>query len=317
MVDEKLADSKLKLKNFKLNKEGKNKSQEKATSMDNNSRVVFGGVTQRMDVDGGYNTANEPVETHAKTEINVVDESMIYRPATVLDTFEESMPSYEEPRGHYYEEDKVTLQSVQDNSNQKPDLRNARTELRNYSNDRHRNVDVNNFEIGSSKARTLKPENLNNVKEISLNVFNIDPVQIPRIIDTEGYISDSVRRVEDASGIAVLPFDVAQLLPQVEELKGHKIIYIKGNKYVTGITRVVSKGRLETFVEEIKGTIMRGQIFDQSLIETVSYNGKTFDTLKFNHYELSMLNSMFINIQFMVYEDSVGDIRMNVGGYAV
>lgn len=173
------------------------------------------------------------------------------------------------------------------------------------------------FDIASVQARKLKPKNISNVKEFDLNVFNVSPVTISRIVDTEGHISAAVRDIEDASGISVLPFPIAQLLPQVEELSGHKIMLIRGEKYVSGTTRIVNKGRFDTFVNKIKEEIMKGRIFDESLLEEVVYAGQSFVTMKFNHYELSMLNSMFINIQFLVYEDSLGDIRINVGGYTV
>lgn len=173
------------------------------------------------------------------------------------------------------------------------------------------------FEIAKVSSRKLKPQVSSQIREIGLNVYNVEPVVISRIVDTEGHISRAVKTIEDKSGIPVLPFEVARILPQVEELKEHKIFFIKGSKYVSGTTRIVSKGRLDKYVSKIKECIMCGQVFDESLIESVTYGGHDFETLKFNHYELGMLNSLFININFIVYEDAYGDVRINVGGYSI
>lgn len=174
-----------------------------------------------------------------------------------------------------------------------------------------------NFEIAKMSSRKLKPQVSSQIKEIGLNVYNVEPVTISRIVDTEGHISRAIKGVEDKSGIPVLPFEVARILPQVEELKEHKIFYIKGSKYVSGTTRIVNKGRLDKYVSKIKECIMCGQVFDESLLENVTFSGHDFETLKFNHYELGMLNSLFININFIVYEDAYGDLRINVGGYSI
>lgn len=295
-----VANSRSKLKNFKAEKA-------RAQAMaEEKVEIPVAKSTTRMDISKG--TANSVDLDYDLEATNA------YAPGNVIDTFDDFV---EEPVESSYIDESELIREPEPVKHAEPkhsSIINAREVLQ-----AKREADVNgaDFDIVSVQTRKLKPKNVTNVKEFELNVFNVKPVTISRIIDTEGQISAAVRDIEDASGISVLPFPIAQLLPQVEELSGHKIMMIRGEKYVSGTTRIVSKGRFDTYVTQIKEEIMKGRIYDESLLEEVTYAGQSFITMKFNHYELSMLNSMFINIQFLVYEDSLGDIRINVGGYTV
>ena len=55
-------------------------------------------------------------------------------------------------------------------------------------------------------------------------------------------------------------------------------------------------------------------IVDESVMKNIIVNGKTYRTIRFNHYELRILKSTLRNFGFICYEDLNGDIRINVGG---
>lgn len=169
----------------------------------------------------------------------------------------------------------------------------------------------------SISERTVKPVLSGNKREIKVGVIDIQPIKIPKIHDSEGLISSRIRKVEDKTGISVLPFGITGTLPQVESLADHDIVEIGGEKYSSGTTRVVNQKRLDAYVESIKNCIARGQAFEDSLLERQEVDGQIFDTMKFNIRELETLNSLFINIVMSIFEDETGDIKINVGGYYV
>ena len=307
-----VATSRKMLKNFKERKQQRESAPLEETAIQEEPLVKEPApkVTTRMDVSRGT----------ARREDSMIEESLqTYSAGNVIDDF-----GYEDDDEFLDATSKFNDEPIAYQPQYREPVRQPQVDRASVVNAREllhakKEAEVNGseFDIASVQARKLKPKNLSNVKEFELNVFNVKPVKISRIVDTEGHISASIRDIEDASGISVLPFPIAQLLPQVEELSGHKILKIRGERYVSGTTRIVNKGRFDSFVNSIKEEIMKGRIFDESLLEEVVYAGQSFVTMKFNHYELSMLNSMFINIQFLVYEDSLGDIRINVGGYSV
>lgn len=142
----------------------------------------------------------------------------------------------------------------------------------------------------------------------------VEPLRIEAIRDTEGYISAKVNRIEDKTGVSVIPFDLLGLLPQVVYIQGHEIIEVKGKKYVSGCTRKVNESLLYSYANKIENNILSGVEFDDSLMINCDFEGNRIETLKFNMKELSYLLAKFREMKPSVYTTRSGEYRINVGG---
>lgn len=146
---------------------------------------------------------------------------------------------------------------------------------------------------------------------------NVQALQIDTIRDEEGYICARVNRIEDETGIAVLPFNKIGLLPQVEYIQGHEMVFIYGDKYVTSVTRIINESALYQYVSKIEKCIVSGVEFDETLIIASDFKGERITTLRFNIKELAFIKAKFQQLPCTVYETSSGDMRLNVGGLYV
>ena len=170
---------------------------------------------------------------------------------------------------------------------------------------------------GNHNERTLIPQMSSGNRMLKRKILNEFPIEFGEIKDNYGKLSDRIDRLENEYNLSCLPFEFCNLLPQVTELKRHKIIEINGTKLLVGTERKVREAELKEYIQRIKTTIEEGEIFDDSLLEQKTLGGKTYTLLKFNSYELDTLNSVFLNIFFATYVTPSGDYRVNVGGQNV
>lgn len=170
---------------------------------------------------------------------------------------------------------------------------------------------------GNHNERTLIPQMSSGNRMLKRKILNEFPIEFGEIKDNYGKLSDRIDRLENEYNLSCLPFEFCNLLPQVTELKRHKIIEINGTKLLVGTERKVREAELKEYIQHIKTTIEEGEIFDDSLLEQKTLGGKTYTLLKFNSYELDTLNSVFLNIFFATYVTPNGDYRVNVGGQNV
>lgn len=142
----------------------------------------------------------------------------------------------------------------------------------------------------------------------------VEPLHIRAIRDTEGYIASKIDKIEDRTGVSVIPFDLLGLLPQVVYIKDHDIIKVRGKSYVTGTKRKVNETLLYAYADRIESSILSGVEFDDSLMVTCDFEGSRIETLKFNTKELSYLVSKFSEMNPSVYVTTSGEYRLNIGG---
>lgn len=212
----------------------------------------------------------------------------------------------------------VINKDVVDNKEPQDDYRsplvNTKTLLREQRKKDNREYNVN------SDFKYQQPEvhHSNDVKIINIPADrDVQPLHIDSIRDSKGYICDRINRIEDETGVSVLPFNKLGLLPQVEYIQGHEMITVYGDKYVTGNTRIVNENMLYQYVDKIERNIISGMEFDESLIVSSDFKNERITTLKFNIKELAFIKAKFQQLPCTVYETATGDIRINVGGMYV
>ncbi|WP_283693093.1 hypothetical protein [Clostridium perfringens] len=135
---------------------------------------------------------------------------------------------------------------------------------------------------------------------INLSALDVEAIELPKVMDEFGRISDKITAVEDRTGISVLPFELTGTSSLVAGLKDHKIIEIEGKKYSTSYKRIVNPQELDRVIGEVvaeASRILAESVSDPNcktrharvpLFCKKEYNGVVFPTLRLNEYETQL-----------------------------
>lgn len=173
---------------------------------------------------------------------------------------------------------------------------------------------VENFlDIGGIKRAV----NLSNVKEIQLDLLDVEALEVPEINDSKGYLSAKVREFMNTYNVSVVPLDALGFSSRVKALKDYQVTEMGGNRFASSANTTDNRSRVMAYANALRDKYANSGVVDESVMQNIVVNGKTYRTVKFNHYELRLLKSTLRNFGFICYEDLNGDIRVNIGGDSI
>lgn len=156
--------------------------------------------------------------------------------------------------------------------------------------------------------------NLSNVREIDLDLLDIEALEVPEINDSKGYLSGKVRDFMGTYNVSVVPLEALGFSNKVKVLRDYTITELGGKKFASSMNEAHDRQAVIEYANAIRDKYADSGVVDESVMKNIIVNGKTYRTIRFNHYELRILKSTLRNFGFICYEDLNGDIRINVGG---
>ena len=172
---------------------------------------------------------------------------------------------------------------------------------------------ANFLDVGGIKRAT----NLSNVKEIELELLDVEALEVPEINDSKGYLSSKVRDFMNTYNVSVVPLDALGFSSRVKSLRDYQLSEMGGKRFASSVNTTNDRSRVLNFANSLRDKYANSGVVDESVMQNIVVNGKTYRTVQFNHYELRLLKSTLRNFGFVCYEDLNGDIRVNIGGESI
>lgn len=157
-------------------------------------------------------------------------------------------------------------------------------------------------------------KNLTDVKEIQLDLVDIEPLEVPEINDSRGLLSGKVARFMKEYNLSVVPLKALGFSDRIKTLKEFTVAEFGGQRFAFKANHTNDRQAILQYAYSIRDKYASCGEVDESIMKDIIVEGKTYTTIRFNHYELSLLSSALRNFGFVCYEDLNGDIRINVGG---
>lgn len=130
---------------------------------------------------------------------------------------------------------------------------------------------------------------------VDYDLVDVEPVVVPVITDIHGRLSDRVEALEHETGLSVIPLEMANIAPEVESLKRHEIFDFMQERFA--FSPNIRNDVIAGWKEKITAHIASGLNFEENLVTSVTYDGKTYKTLSLSRVEWTMLLSMFRNFK--------------------
>lgn len=127
--------------------------------------------------------------------------------------------------------------------------------------------------------------------DVQVMYVDVDEVIIPQITDTHGRISDIVESIELDTGITAVPFEMANISPEIVRLQRHDIFKL-GNVFYA-MSKNPREKVIKQYVQRIIKTLSTGLPFTENLMVSVAYNDKVYRTLALSQVEWSIVLSKF------------------------
>lgn len=126
---------------------------------------------------------------------------------------------------------------------------------------------------------------------IPVSYLDVDEIILPEIKDVHGRISDIVDAIEVSTGVAVVPFEMANIAPEITKLQRHEIFQLGDRRFA--MSKEIREGVVTQYTNKIVRTLTSGVPFVENLATTVTYNGKVYNTLALSKIEWTTLLSKF------------------------
>lgn len=157
---------------------------------------------------------------------------------------------------------------------------------------------VNENEVAESEPDMTFDDNTNDVipVEVASSTIQVDFVDVDALIindirDLRGRISDLIDVIEEKTGNSVIPFEVANIAPEIVKLQRHDIFHIDDKCYA--MDRVPRNDVVESYTERIIKTISSGLPFIESLQTKMEYGGVLYNTYALSQAEWTIILSKF------------------------
>ena len=154
------------------------------------------------------------------------------------------------------------------------------------------------------------------LKTNDVTVFEVPHANVkPKVLDvkdTRGIIAQKLEKVEQDTGLSVIPFKMAGITKFVTEIMGYEVFEIDGEKYASSTQHRVSPQRVDTICNLIDNTIISGGVVNEKVMMEYSEKGVTYNVCQFNKYEMGYLEALYRNYRAVFY--SIGpDVYIAVG----
>lgn len=144
---------------------------------------------------------------------------------------------------------------------------------------------------------------------VPVTFTDTEEVIIPEIKDLYGRISDIVDGISEQLGLAVIPFDMANITPELVRLQRHDIFVLGDTKYA--MIKEPRMAVVDKWVTKITKMLSSGLPFVESLLTTVTYNERIFHTLLLSKAEWSLIMSKFRRYKQRLYTHG-GDLILEI-----
>lgn len=159
-----------------------------------------------------------------------------------------------------------------------------------------------------------RAKNLSNVKEIHLDLVDVEPLEVPEINDSRGLLSGKVSRFMKEYNLSVVPLEALGFSDRVKTLKEFTVAELGGKRFAFKPNHTNDRNAIMEYAYALRDKYASSGEVDESVMKDIIVEGKAYTTIRFNHYELSILRSALRDFGFVCYEDLNGDIRINIGG---
>lgn len=161
--------------------------------------------------------------------------------------------------------------------------------------------ELENLELTDSNICMMAgdEEDYISVTPVQLKDVSVDEVNIPKITDSTGRLSESIKVLEKETDSAVIPLEITKVLPQCSELAEHDILHFRGKRFAS--SREIRPNVIAKLKSMIIESLTAGLTFRRNLWTTIEYKGNTYDTLELSLEEQSILCAMFKKYNAGIY----------------
>lgn len=135
-------------------------------------------------------------------------------------------------------------------------------------------------------------------------------IDIPEIVDVHGRLSDAVEALEEATGLSVIPLEMAKIAPEVTELARHEIFELNHVRYA--MSHKIREHVITEFIDKIVQSLSTGLPYTEDITAAVEYKGIMYNTFKLSKDEWNLLLSKFRNYRQALVTDNVSQIVLNI-----
>lgn len=158
----------------------------------------------------------------------------------------------------------------------------------------------NDLELGSEEAQT----------DIPVMFSEIEPIVIDTIIDKQGRLSDILESIEEECGISVIPLKMAEIAPEVAQLKRHEIFTLGNERYA--FSHRVRLNVCDHYLEQIVSCLSEGVPFTLDLATTISWHDSQYNTFLLSRDEWTYIMSKCRNFKQKLTTDGKSQITLHI-----
>lgn len=158
----------------------------------------------------------------------------------------------------------------------------------------------NDLELGSEETQT----------DIPVMFSEIEPIVIDTIIDKQGRLSDILESIEEECGISVIPLKMAEIAPEVAQLKRHEIFTLGNERYA--FSHRVRLNVCDHYLEQIVSCLSEGVPFTLDLATTISWHDSQYNTFLLSRDEWTYIMSKCRNFKQKLTTDGKSQITLHI-----
>jgi hypothetical protein len=158
----------------------------------------------------------------------------------------------------------------------------------------------NDLELGSEEPQT----------DIPVMFSEIEPIIIDTIIDKQGRLSDILESIEEECGISVIPLKMAEIAPEVAQLKRHEIFTLGNERYA--FSHRVRLNVCDHYLEQIVSCLSEGVPFTLDLATTISWHDSQYNTFLLSRDEWTYIMSKCRNFKQKLTTDGKSQITLHI-----
>ena len=138
----------------------------------------------------------------------------------------------------------------------------------------------------------------------------IEPIVIDTIIDKQGRLSDILESIEEECGISVIPLKMAEIAPEVAQLKRHEIFTLGNERYA--FSHRVRLNVCDHYLEQIVSCLSEGVPFTLDLATTISWHDSQYNTFLLSRDEWTYIMSKCRNFKQKLTTDGKSQITLHI-----
>jgi hypothetical protein len=165
-------------------------------------------------------------------------------------------------------------------------------------------------EVIKNYAEEEEAFDLDEGEDVPVDVLTQEVITINVIKDTQGLLSDKVREVMEKYNVVCVPFSIAGILEQVDDLRDYVVYELNGVKYA--MYNAARNEVVVSYVKQIKSQLEAGLPYKKVISTVVETEDGTFQSFSLTSVEWMYICNLFRNYNSrMRYKN--GELFMMVG----